>query len=34
MQCDTRNVLDHCKGAFWRLDYEAISVGPLREVVE
>ena len=29
MQYDTRNVLDHCKGAFWRLDYEGISVWPL-----
>ena len=29
MQYDTRNVLDRCKEAFWRLDYEGISVWPL-----
>ena len=26
MQYDTRDVLDRCKEAFWRLDYEGISV--------
>ena len=34
MRYNNRNVLDHCKGAFWRLYYEAISVWPLCEVVE